>query len=107
MRETTTDRADGDTGISKVKELIQTGYEDGPEEPNRPRAKRVGGHLHIVRVRDGGPHFGVRRLVFPLCKEMRVLRPGGGGGTRYAPPVVSELESMLGSKKMPFLSKPS
>jgi hypothetical protein len=28
-------------------------------------------------------------------------------GIRYAPAVVSELESMLGSKKMPFLSRPS
>lgn len=50
-----------------MKKLIQTGYEDGPEEPNGPRAEGIGWHFHIVRVRDCGPHFGVRRLVFPFC----------------------------------------
>ena len=39
------------------------------------------------------------------CGEVReVQRPGV---IRYAPAVVSELESMLGSKNMPVLSRPS
>lgn len=61
-----TNRANCDTGVSKVKKLIKTGYEDGPEEPNRPCAKGISRHLHVIRVGDGGPHFGVGRLVFPF-----------------------------------------
>ena len=62
-----TNRANGDTGVSKVEKLVETGYEDGPEEPNHPRAKGISWHLHVVRVGDGGPHFGVGRLIFPFC----------------------------------------
>ena len=61
-----TNRADCDAGVSKEEKLVETGYKDGPEEPNRPRAKSVHGHLHVVRVGDGGPHFGIRRLILPL-----------------------------------------
>jgi hypothetical protein len=61
-----TNRANGDTGVSKVEKLIEAGYEDGPKEPNHPCAKGIGWHLHVVRVGDGGPHFGVGRLVFPF-----------------------------------------
>jgi len=88
-----------------VKKLIETGYEDGPKDPNRPCAKGISWHLHVVRVGNGGPHFGVGRLILPFCKtrwDICVVR----WGVRYAPAVVSELESMLGSKKMPFLSMP-
>jgi len=62
-----TNRANGDTGVSKVKELIETGYENGPKEPNHPCAKGISWHLHVVRVGDGRAHFGVGRLIFPFC----------------------------------------
>ena len=61
-----TNRANTGAGVSKVEKLIETGYEDGPAKPNRPRAKGVDGHLHVIRVGDGSPHFGIRRLVLPL-----------------------------------------
>lgn len=38
---------------------------------------------------------------------VRFATRGYKWGIRYGPSVVSELESMLGSKKMPFLSRPS
>jgi hypothetical protein len=62
-----TNRANSDAGVSKVEKLVETGYEDGPKEPNRPCAKGISWHLHVVRVGDGGPHFGVGRLIFPFC----------------------------------------
>lgn len=61
-----TDRANRDTGISKMEELVQTGDDDGPEEPNYPHSQSVDGHLHVICVRDGGPHFGVRGIFPPL-----------------------------------------
>ena len=62
-----TNRANSNAGVSKVEKLVETRYEDGPKEPNRPCAKGISWHLHVVRVGDGGPHFGVGRLIFPLC----------------------------------------
>jgi hypothetical protein len=62
-----TNRANGDTGVSKVEKLIETGYENGPKEPNSPCAKGISWHIPVVRVGDGGPHFGVGRLIFPFC----------------------------------------
>src|SRR5713101_26704 len=61
-----TNRANGDTGVSKVEKLVETGYKDGPKEPNRPCAKGISWHLHVVRVGYGGPHFGVGGLIFPF-----------------------------------------
>lgn len=61
-----TNRANCDAGVSEKEKLVETGYQDSPKEPNRPRAKGVDGHLHVVRVGDGGPHFGIRRLILPL-----------------------------------------
>jgi hypothetical protein len=61
-----TNRTYGDAGVSKMEKLIETGYEYGPEEPNRPRAKGIDRHFHVVRVGDGCPYFGIRRFVLPL-----------------------------------------
>jgi hypothetical protein len=61
-----TNRTDLDAGVSKKEKLVETGYKDGPEEPDRPYAKGVDRHLHVVRVGDGGPHFGIRRFILPL-----------------------------------------
>jgi len=66
-----------------VQKLIETGYEYGPEKPNRPRAKGVDGHLHVIRVGDGSPHFGIRRLVLPLWwMEENVARQGEANKVR-------------------------
>jgi len=65
-RVSATNRADGSAGVSKIEKLIQPGDDDGPKEPNRPRAKSVDGHLHVVRVGYGGPHLWVGGLILPL-----------------------------------------
>jgi hypothetical protein len=82
-RKEATNRTNTDAGVSKVEKLIETGYEYGPEKPNRPRAKGVDGHLHVIRVGDGSPHFGIRRLVLPLWwMEEKVARRGEANKVR-------------------------
>src|SRR6266850_1989684 len=83
LEEKDTNRTNSDAGVSKVQKLIETGYEYGPEKPNRPRAKGVDGHLHVIRVGDGSPHFGIRRLVLPLWwMEENVARQGEANKVR-------------------------
>jgi hypothetical protein len=57
-----------------MEKLIEAGDEDGPKESNRPRAKSVDGHLHVVRVGYGGPHLWVGRFIFPLWRIRKKMR---------------------------------
>jgi hypothetical protein len=50
-----TNRASGDTGVSKVENLIETGYEEGPEEPTNPSTQGFSWHL-LLSVLETAAH---------------------------------------------------
>jgi len=54
---------DIDGGIPKEKELVDAGDKNSPHETDDPGAKSGARHRGIIRVRDRGSDFGIRRLV--------------------------------------------
>lgn len=58
--------SDGYAGVTEEEELVQTGDEDCPDEAEDPCTGGLAGHVGVVGISDGGPNFGIRRVI--LCK---------------------------------------